>query len=277
MSLEAPYPELSDLMEAMGEAGARVAAIDASEGAAGNLSIALGWPVDPRRHFPLGEPFALPDPVPALAGMLVLVTGSGRRLRDIHRDPTGNLAALRIGPDGTHAELFTSPRRLFARPTSELNSHLATHNDQLTRDGGNFSALLHAQPPHITYLSHLPAFADEATVNQRLLRWEPETLVNLPEGIGVLPYVLPGSARLMTLTVESLRAHRLVLWRKHGVMARSELSITRAADRIEYVETAARYEYMDLLAGGRAEGLSVDDLREIVRVYNVPTTIAAYR
>ena len=60
----------------------------------------------------------------------------------------------------------------------------------------------------------------------------------------------------MAANVESLRTRRIVVWGKHGVMARSNQSVTRAVDRIEYAETAARYEYMDLLAGGRGEGLT---------------------
>jgi ribulose-5-phosphate 4-epimerase/fuculose-1-phosphate aldolase len=102
-----------------------------------------------------------------------------------------------------------------------------------------------------------------------LLRWEPETIVNLPEGIGVLP----GSAALMALNIAGLRAHRIVLWSKHGVMARSDQSVTKAADRIEYAETAARYEYMDLANGQKAEGLTRPELQEVVRAFDVPTTL----
>jgi rhamnulose-1-phosphate aldolase len=47
-----------------------------------------------------------------------------------------------------------------------------------------------------------------------------------------------------------------VLWSKHGVMARSDVSVTRAVDRIEYAETAARYEYMDPSGGGRADAVA---------------------
>jgi len=48
---------------------------------------------------------------------------------------------------------------------------------------------------------------------------------------------------------QSLRRHRIVIWGKHGVMARSDVSIKRAADRVEYAETAAKYEYLNLSAG----------------------------
>jgi rhamnulose-1-phosphate aldolase len=273
MALEQPYPDLDELLAGIGEAGKRVSGINASEGAAGNISLYVGWPLEVRRRFPLGEPFVLPIPAPALAGGLVIVTGSGRRLRDIHYDPAANLAVVQIANDGTSARLYTAPQRLFQQPTSEFNSHLAVHNDQVARTGTNFHALIHAQPPHLVYLSHIPAYRDQRYCNQRLLRWEPETIINLPQGIGVLPYCLPGSPAMMEANVLGLRTHNVVLWSKHGVMARSDLSVTRTADRIEYAETAALYETMDLAHGGRGEGLTDDELREIVHAFNVPTTL----
>ncbi|MDQ4074947.1 MAG: hypothetical protein M3220_01735, partial [Chloroflexota bacterium] len=91
MSLQEPYPELEEFLVAIGVAGQRVSAIDASEGAAGNISVYIGWPLEVRRRFPDSEPLELPQPVPALAGKHILVTGSGRRLRDIRTDPAANL------------------------------------------------------------------------------------------------------------------------------------------------------------------------------------------
>ena len=85
--------------------------------------------------------------------------------------------------------------------------------------------------------------------------------------------MLPGSNELMEANVESLRRHRIVLWSKHGVMSRSDVSVTRAVDRIEYAETAARYEYMDLVNGERAEGLTIDEMRAVVEAFDVKTTI----
>lgn len=273
MSLPEPYPDLDEILGTIGEAGQRVSDIEASEGAAGNISVVIGWPMEVRRRFPFAEPITLPLPAPALAGKLVIVTGSGRRLRDIRADPAANLGVITLAADGLTGQLHTSPRRLFERVTSEFNSHLAVHTDQILRTGTNFHALLHAQPPHLTYLSHIPAYRDQVFMNRQLLRWEPETIVNLPEGIGVLPFILPGSPALMEANVAGLRAHRIVVWSKHGVMARSEISVTRAADRVEYAETAAKYEYMDLVNHSRAEGLTLEELRTVVRAFNVQTTL----
>jgi rhamnulose-1-phosphate aldolase len=273
MSIDAPFPEFEEILIAMGEAGSRLCEIEASEGAAGNISVYLGWQIDPRRRFPLEEEIDLPEPVPELADGIFLVTGSGRRLREIKDDPAANLGCLIVNADGRTARLYTSPRRLFTRLTSEFNSHLAVHHDQIVRTRTNFHAVVHAQPLHLTYLSHLSVYRDEMYLNRHLLRWQPEAIVNLPEGLGVVPFCIPGSLELMTGTVESLRSHRVVVWSKHGAMARSDQSVKRAIDRIEYAETAAHYEYLNLVNHEHAEGLAADQVRAIAQSLNIQQSI----
>ena len=273
MSVQPPYPDLEELLIAIGEAGDRLSQIEASEGAAGNISVYLGWSVDPRRKFPLVETIDLPEPAPALARGALLVTGSGRRLREIIRDPVANLGCVILNADGHTAQLYTSPRRLFAKPTSEFNSHLAVHQDQVSATGTDFHALIHAQPPYLTHLSQIPRYRNERYLNRHILRWQPETIVNLPEGVGSVPFLLPGSAELMAASVESLRRHRVTIWGKHGVMARSDTSVKRAADRIEYAETGARYEHMNLADGEQGEGLTPDEIRGICAAFGVQQDI----
>ncbi|MCL4507031.1 MAG: class II aldolase/adducin family protein [Chloroflexi bacterium] len=273
MPIEAPYPELDELMELIGLAGRRLSEIEASEGAAGNISVYIGWPVDPRRKFPNIEVIPLPDSYPEIAGASFLVSGSGRRLREIIDDPGANLGYVTVNPDGKTANLYTSGRRLFAHVTSEFNSHLAVHRDQIIRTGTNFHAVIHAQPLHLTYLSHIARYRDESYLNRHILRWQPETIVNLPEGVGLLPFILPGSPELMAGTVEKLRRHRVVVWSKHGVMSRSDNSVKRAGDRIEYAETGARYEYLNLANNEQGEGLSVEDIQSICMAFSIDQSI----
>lgn len=273
MPIQPPYPDLGEIIALVGEAGQRLAEIEASEGAAGNISVYLGWQVDPGRRFPLEQTIPLPMPVPELQEGLFLVTGSGRRLREIAHDPEANLGAVRVNPNGQTAVLYTSPRRLFERLTSEFNSHLAVHYDQIRRTGTNFHALIHAQPLHLTYLSHIPRYQDERYLNQHILRWQPECIVQLPEGVGLVPFLLPGSAELMQATMEKLRQHRVVVWAKHGVMARSDASVKRALDRIEYAETGARYEYLNLVNGEMAQGLTPEEICRLCEQLGISQTV----
>ncbi len=257
----------------MGEAGRHLAEIEASEGAAGNISVCMRWPIEPRTHFLVIDEIELPQPVPELAGATFLVTGSGRRLREIIDEPTASIACIVVNQDGEAGKLYTSHQRRFERVTSEFNSHLAVHYDQICSSGTNFHAVIHAQPVHLTYLSHIPRYQGEQYLNTHLLRWQPETIVNLPEGIGFIPFRIPSSPELMAANVESLRKHRIVIWAKHGVMARSDVSVKRAADRVEYAETAAKYEYINLCAGEIGEGLNTEEIRQICKTFNVQQNI----
>lgn len=268
-----PAPDLDELLDEIGAAGERLSALGACEGAAGNISVLVAGPLRLDAAFGVRERLRLPQPAPALAGRVVLASGTGRRLRDIRRDPGGNVGAVVIDPGGETGTLHTAPDRRFQRLTSELNSHLAVHQDRVETARTAFSAVIHAQPPHLTYLSHLARYQDPAVMNRRLLRWEPETIVQFPEGVGVLPFIVPGSADLMRATVAALRTHQLVVWSKHGVMARSDVSVGAAADCIDYLEAAARYEFLDLAAGGGAEGLTGDELGRIASSLGIETPL----
>ncbi len=271
--LNPPFPELGDLLHMMGQAGQRLAEIEASEGAAGNISVCLRWPLEPRTRFPVISEIELPQPVPELAGSTFLVSGSGRRLREIIEDPAANIACLVVKDGGRTATMYTAFHRRFERVTSEFNSHLAVHYDQMVGAGTNFNAVIHAQPVHLTYLSHIPRYQDESFLNTHLLRWQPETIINLPEGIGFIPFRIPGSPELMAANIECLQKHCIVIWAKHGVMARSDVSVKRAVDRVEYAETAAKYEVLNLSTGEEGEGLSVDQIHALCKAYNITQNI----
>jgi rhamnulose-1-phosphate aldolase len=178
-----------------------------------------------------------------------------------------------VEPGGKMGKMFTSPQPHFKRVTSEFNSHLAVHADHMRSDETVLHTVLHGQPVHITYLSHLKEYLDEKYLNRHLLRWQPETILNMPEGIGVLPFLLPGSAQLVVETKLSMREHRIVIWARHGVMSRAENSVIHALDIIEYAETAAHYEHLNLTGGGKSDGLSPEQIREICEWWSIKQNI----
>ncbi len=259
---------LDMLVRELGDAGRRMVELNAAEGSAGNLSI---WARDLElpTWMPARGVIDLPAVAPALAGGWVLVTGSARRLRDIERAPEKTLCLLQILPGGTQAQLFAADE---LRPTSEFNTHLAVHQDQVARHGWVTHAVVHAQPLRLTFLSHVPRYADQATFSRCLLRWQPETIVEFPEGIGLLPFQLPGSVDQMRVTAEAMRTYRAVVWQRHGIVTRASM-IAKAADLVEYAEAAARYEYLNLAAGEPSQGLSDAEIRRIAAQYGVEQRI----
>ena len=264
---------VAPLLKQMGEVGKRLSEIGATEGAAGNISICTRDTLEVREFFPQMNMMNLPVPAPDLAGATVLATGSGRRLRDISDAPTANLAAIIIEDGGKTGRLYTAADCPFKRVTSEFNSHLAVHHDQMRLRPIKSHAIVHAQPKNLTFLSHHSRYQNEHYFNTRLLRWQPETILNFPDGIGVLPFLLPGSEHLMIESMLCLREHQMVVWSQHGVMARADDSILHALDLIEYAETAAQYEVLNLSTGEGSSGLSPEHIRAVADSWNIKQKI----
>lgn len=260
-------------IEEMAAAARRLSALGAVEGAAGNLSLFLPEDTPGLARFlvdrmPRASDAQLPSE-PALPPGTLLITGTGRRLPDLSHDPDQVLCAVVFDRHGA-ARLHRAPGDV--RPTSEIDSHLGVHAAVLAGTP-HPHAVIHAQPPKLTWLSHIPAYQDEARLNRQLLRWQPETIVMLPEGIAVLPFVTPGTPEQGDLTAQAMRDHRFVVWSRHGVVARSERGPAAATDLIDYVETVAGYETLDIMAGRPADGLTLDQLQQIVRRFGLSSEL----
>jgi rhamnulose-1-phosphate aldolase len=260
---------VTSLLKQMGDVGKRLAEIGAAEGAAGNISICVRDTVEIREFFPQMSMIDLPVSAPNLVGATLIVSGSGRRLRDIAESPKDNLAVIIVEDGGKTGRMFTSVDCPFKRVTSEFNSHLAVHNDQLGIRPIKSHAIVHAQPKNLTFLSHNIRYQNEQYFNTRLLRWQPETILNFPDGIGVLPFFPPGSEHLMVQSMLSLRNHPMVVWSQHGVMARADDSILHALDLVEYAETAAQYEMLNLSTGEASTGISPENIRAVADSWNI--------
>lgn len=264
----------AEILASMGAAGERLDHIGACEAGAGNISVSIrDTPADLDEFFPESASIDLPVTVPGLAGWTFFVTGSGCRLREVGRDPRANVSVIIVDEGGASGTWRTSPRKAFARPTSEFNSHLGVHEDHALRRGVDFQAVIHAQPPYLVSLSHIPALRNDRDFNRAVLRWEPETIVQVPRGIKVLDFMVPGGEELGRNNVESLRDHQIVLWSKHGIMVRSDESPLAAVDKVEYVETGAMYEYRNLAIGGVGEGLHESESKRVIEAFGVETDL----
>ncbi len=76
MPLDQAYPELDELRAAIGEAGQCLSSLEASEGAAGNISVCIGWPREVRCRLPLVDSSALLRLAPALVDAAMIFSSS---------------------------------------------------------------------------------------------------------------------------------------------------------------------------------------------------------
>lgn len=264
----------AEILASMGAAGARLDHLGAVESAAGNISVSIReTPADLDEFFPETGTIDLPVEVPGLAGWTFFVTGSGSRLRDLAVDPAAQVSVLIVNEGGKTAVWRTNPNRTFDHPTSEFNSHLGVHEDQVARRGLDFQTVIHAQPPHLVSLSHVRELRNDHDFNHAILRWEPETLVQVPKGIKVLDFMVPGSEELGNANVAGLRDHVITLWSKHGLMVRSDVSPLDAVDKVEYLETGAAYEIRNRQMGGACEGLLDSEIKRVIEAFNIDTDL----
>lgn len=264
---------IEQLLWEIGEAGVRLAQLGALEGAAGNISVFIPAAMEHggglETTFIDETPWKLPDESALPYGTL-LITGTGRRLRDAARDPAAVLCVLRLDDAGCTLCRGTGSG---VRPTSEIDTHLGIHAASAATSGGAMRSVVHAQPPHLTWLSHIPTYREFTRLNRQLLRWQPETIVMLPEGIGVLPFETPGTLEQGRMTTQAATRHRLVVWSRHGVVAHAAGGPLAACDLIEYAEAAARYEVLDIQAGRPADGMSLAEIRSVALRFGVHTEL----
>jgi len=263
------FEHISDIAEA----GKVINEIHASEGASGNISIMVGESIDPQPLFTEEISIDLPAKYVELTGKFILVTGSNCRLRRITMNPLDRIALIKILDGGDKATMYVNNSHSFSKPTSELISHLMLHQKAVHNGEGDINAVLHAHPRFLKMLSHIPAYQNNETLNQNLMRWHPEMIVFMPKGITFVPYQLPGSKNLMEETRKRVGKSKVIVWERHGLITVSRESLIKALDLFEYVESAAHSEYMDILAGNLAKKLSDKEIANITSKFNLSTNL----
>lgn len=250
-TLSDTYNEISEVAKLINQKGW-------AEKNAGNFSIRIGTDIkfeDSNKHYPLLTSY------PKLANEVFLVTGKGKRMRDIAKLPADNTILIKINTNG---DSFSTHKDEQTIPTSELQTHLAIHN-MVTHRGSDEKAVIHTHVTELIALTHIKEYCDQNSLNKLLWQMHPETIMFVPNGIGFVPFELPGSAKIATETVNALRNHQIALWEKHGVFSIAT-SLNQCYDLIEIVAKSAEIYFMCTNTGTLPQGLSsiqLDQLKDI--------------
>lgn len=262
-SIELKNPELTKLLGEIAEVAAYFWQRAWAERNGGNISVNVSrYFADPTGDLS-GYPFHRADiRYPRLAGAAFFITGTGKRMRDMARQPEGNGCILKIADDlqGYHV-IWGGAADPSVRPTSEFPSHLAIH-DFLLRKNPSWKVILHTHPTHLIALTHTLDRNREERFNRILWSMHPEMKVFVPRGVGIVPYRLPGSEAIARATVRKLEHHRVVMWEKHGILATGE-DLLETFDVIDMLNKAAEIYLLCKNAGFEPDGLSDSQLAEL--------------
>lgn len=158
--------------------------------------------------------------VAQLKGEYFLVTGSGKFFRNVAENPEDTLCIIEIDETGEKYRVCWGLSG-GGRPTSELPSHLMNHEVKKRVSGGRHRVIYHAHPTNIIALTFVLEL-DDRTFTHELWEMATECPVVFPEGVGVIPWMVPGGRAIAVETARKMEEYNLAVWAHHGMFASGE-------------------------------------------------------
>jgi len=202
-----------------------------------------------------------------LAGDYFLVTGSGKSMRNAQLYPEDALGLIEINDEGSAYRMVWG----FAdggKPTSELPAHLMCQSVKKETTDGKYRFVYHAHPANIIALSFVLPLKDEIFTRE-LWEMEPECAMVFPAGLGVLPWMVPGTEKIAELTCEKMKEYDVVLWAQHGVFAAGD-TFDNTFGLMNTVEKGGEILVKVLsMSPVKRQAPSVQDFKDMARVFDL--------
>ena len=199
-----------------------------------------------------------------IEGKIFIVTGTGKYFKNVEKDPETNLGIVRIGKGGKNVELLWGFKD-GGRPTSEFPAHMMSHMARLSVDPEN-RVVMHSHPTNTLAMNYVHEL-DEKKFTHTLWEMCTECIVVFPEGVGVLPWMLCGTAEIGKATAEKMKDFRLVVWAMHGIYGAGK-SLDETFGLIETVEKAAQI-YMLTAHLPRLNTIKDEDMVKLVELFGI--------
>lgn len=158
--------------------------------------------------------------VPGLAGEYFLVTGSGKYFRNVSLKPEDSICMIELDGKGEKYRILWGLVN-GGRPTSELPSHLMNHEVKKSITNGRYRVIYHAHTANIIALTFALPLKDEVFTRE-LWEMATECPVVFPNGIGVVPWMVPGGRDIAVATSRLMREYDAAVWAHHGMFAAGE-------------------------------------------------------
>ena len=234
----------------------------------GNITVNVTeWVDDGMRAMPaITGALAIGKTLPQLKGCWFYCKGTGKRMRDLARDPMANGSIIRILDDCAHYEIVADEP---VAPTSELPSHLSVH-DYLLAKGSPYRASLHTHPIELVALTHSKKWMEKDVATHMLWSMIPETKAFCPRGLGMVPYMLPSSVELADATIRALDDdYDVVMWEKHGIFA-VDTDIMSAFDQVDVLNKSAQIYISAKNMGFEPDGMTDAQMKELSDAFGLP-------
>ncbi|MEB7039073.1 rhamnulose-1-phosphate aldolase [Staphylococcus gallinarum] len=207
----------------------------------------------------------LPFNVQELANKYLLVTGTGKYFKNIIKNPQDSIGLIKIAKDGSYYEIlwgFVNG----AVATSELPTHLMNHIQRLEVDKEH-RVIMHCHATHTIAMTFSHKL-DEKDFTKTLWKMCTECLVVFPDGLGIIPWVVPGTEEIGQLTAEKMKDYRSVIWPFHGIFG-AGTDLDETFGLIETIEKSAEVYTHVQSQGGIKQDITDEDLLKLAKGFNV--------
>lgn len=204
-----------------------------------------------------------------LAGEYFLTTGSGKYFRNVILDPSHSIGIVEINDQGASWRIVWGLEG-GARPTSEFPTHFMNHSVRLEATGGRCRVIYHAHTPHLIALTYVLPLTAKA-FSRALWQSATECAVVFPEGVGIVPWLVPGGADIARATAGIMDQFSAVVWSHHGLFA-SGADFDETFGLMHTVEKAAQIYILAMSAAGGGplrQTISDDELRHLAQDFKV--------
>ncbi|MEW9049983.1 MAG: rhamnulose-1-phosphate aldolase [Neobacillus sp.] len=200
-----------------------------------------------------------------LAGRYFIVTGSGKYFKNVKSDPAANLGIIRIGACGKSYDILWGFEN-GGVATSELPTHLMNHMKRLSVDK-NHRVIMHCHATHLLAMTFTHSLKEE-DITKTLWEMCTECIVVFSDGVGVIPWIVPGTNEIGEATAEKMEHVRLVLWPHHGIFG-AGTTMDETFGLIETAEKAAEVYTIVCSQGGKKQTITDAQLQQLADAFNV--------
>jgi len=206
----------------------------------------------------------------SLDGRAILSTVSAARPGLLAYEPERRMCVVSIGSRGQSFRMEYGHHEHGTIPAQGFPTHLTAHAINLEK-GFADSTVVHVHPQQLIDLSRHEEGATVDRLNHAIYTQRIELLQNVPELVGFLPYLLPGSVRFFEEVMKVLVHHRAVVLQHHGVLIR-ERTLEQCLEIIEYLESSAAAALRDVALHGALHKLSNAELAALIKYYRIKNT-----
>jgi rhamnulose-1-phosphate aldolase len=184
-----------------------------------------------------------------------ITTGSGKFMRNVYLNPADNIGIVEINDAGDSYRTVWGLNNN-AVPTSEFPSHFLNHSVRKNITDEQNRVIYHCHATNIIALSFILPLTDK-DFTRVLWKSMTECPVIFPQGIGVVPWMVPGGSAIAEATSDLMKKYSAAIWAHHGLFV-SGPDFDTAFGLAHTIEKSAEI-YLKILSSGKEIRQTITD------------------